>query len=111
MIKDFKSFNNKSFNKLNENDGYLFLPKKTITNEELNNMPEDQLKRIILGCNDGQGDHATYTIEQIMTTFATEGSSISDTINSLYDKNNGFLTGNNCDWRYFDDQYYEIEWK
>jgi hypothetical protein len=89
---------------------------------------EEELNRFILGYNDGQGDHGFMTWIQICELYidvkVDNGTlpenlsfeeylklipSRNDVINLLYDKE-GFLTGNNSDFVYFDGKYKRVSW-
>jgi len=40
--------------------------KKKITDEWLNSSSDDEINRIIIGLNDGQGDHSFYTYNDVV---------------------------------------------
>ena len=91
---------------------------KIITNDWLDNATKEELNRIIVCSNDGQGDHSAYTyegmFELLMDSEREDGTDYSpemkpsEVIDNFY--NSCELNGNNTDALYFDKIYYKINW-
>ena len=94
-------------------------PKIDISSDMLNKFGEEDLNRIVICSNDGQGDHISYTYKEIVDLMfnseypkgngPTEDSSTSDIIDLFYEEFD--LNGNNTDALYFDGEYKIISWK
>ena len=91
----------------------------TINNDWLNNATKEELNRIIVCSNDGQGDHSAYTydgmFELLMDSVGEDGSAYSpemkpsEVVDNFY--NGCQLTGNNTDALYFNGKIYsKINW-
>lgn len=93
-------------------------PKKQISEEWFNTASDNEIKRFIIGFNDGQGDHSFYTFEGILALLSESDLSSNKSIDEMTNieildefYNGCQLTGNNSDMVYFNgEEYQEVEW-
>ncbi len=108
-LKGFSEFLNESH----------FLSTKEVRNEWFDNCSDDELKRFIVGFNDGQGDHAFYTFDGILELLKNsdrpgkkelETMTRTEIVDEFFDDLD--LNSNNADTVYFDGkQYLKVSWK
>jgi len=99
------------------NEGYYTnkTPKKEITDKWFDSASDDEIKRFILGFNDGQGDHDFYTYKDILLLLEDSENpnrqqelsdmTRSQILDEFYTELN--LGGNNSDMVYFNGEEYQ----
>jgi hypothetical protein len=96
---------------------------KSISDNWLNSATEDDLNKIVICYNDGQGDHSVYTIERVKDwykeineyqedeRFNDVNAKLSYIIDLFYNVGYPTINGNSCDALIFDNgKYYMIHW-
>lgn len=89
---------------------------KSLTDAEFDAFSEDQVKRVLVCYNDGQGDHCAYSfleiIDMVSLWYEDENAihelSHTQIMDRFYEET--LLTGNNSDCFYFDNEYFVIDW-
>lgn len=110
-IKNFSEF-------INEEENWWGMPQKEVSSEWFNQAPDEEIKRFLVGFNDGQGDHSVYTYEMIVKLLQnsdrpgkidlqelTRSQIMDEFFEDLY------LNANNSDTVYFDgSKYLKVNW-